>query len=79
MHVYTVNELVPDLVDEILKTSKDTSLSKSNILHALRLSRDFGFGHNLTSEELDIVNQKRKNKYYLDKDAAIEVNNTSEK
>ena len=41
--------------------------------------RDFGFGRNLTDEQLKRVNEYRKDKEYLDGDAAMKVNNKKKK
>ena len=42
-------------------------------------SREFGFGMELTSEELQKVNEKRENEKYIDKDAAVLKRGTDDK
>ena len=36
-------------------------------------SREFGFGWTLSDQELELVNRKRQNEQYVDKEAALEV------
>ena len=37
------------------------------------VSRDFGYGHDITVEELRRINEYRKNKCYLDEEASMEI------
>ena len=43
------------------------------------VSREFGYGHDLTQQQLDQINQFRKNKKYIDESAAEEVYTTAVK
>ena len=43
------------------------------------VSHEFGYSINLTSAQLDQVNDFCKHKDYVDEDAAIEINNTKRK
>ena len=40
------------------------------------VSRDFGFGHQLSQEQLKLVNEYRNNQVYLDTEAAMTINQT---
>jgi hypothetical protein len=42
-------------------------------------SRELGFGWTLTDEQLEMVNNKRRNEEYVDKDAAIDITGKSTK
>ena len=43
------------------------------------VSRDFGYSHDLTADQLVRVNEFRKNKKYFDEDAAVHVHGKNEK
>ena len=43
------------------------------------VSRDFGYSHDLTADQLVRVNKFRKNKKYIDEDAAVHVHGKNEK
>ena len=43
---------------------------EDSVMKSAFTSTDFGFGHPLTPQQLDKVNKYRRNKDYLDKDAA---------
>ena len=46
------------------------------IMLSCYVSRDFGFGFDLNKEDLERVNTYRENKEYLDKEAAMKLNNS---
>ena len=43
------------------------------------VSRDFGYSHDLTAYQVARVNKFRKNKKYIDEDAAVHVHGKNEK